>query len=381
MFKIHQRYLAATFIPPFVLAVAFFVVFLLTFYLLRFTELLVNKGVGWNAFLLLLAHMGIMFLPLAMPIAVLLATIYTLNKLSEDSEIVAMRAFGVSREKLFAPFLVLGLLIAGTLFSLNKNIIPFSHREVRNTQMKLASSAMLKQIKAEAFFGDIPGLVLYASSVSEDGRKMKDLFLLMQNKKTKEEQIIFAKEGALIGGKETIADLKIELKRGSIVRRNKEKVDIEKISFKRYLFPPFDKIPTFGVLNKASMKSNESLKKELLRVEKIYQKSLKTKKNISGKRKTYHSNLIEYYWRFNTPLVVLACILLGFSVGIKNGRGKDKNSSFLALIVLIPYYILFFTSISQAKHGVLWPSVAVFGPTILFFLAGLWFYRRMDWVN
>lgn len=381
MFKIHQRYLAATFIPPFVLASAIFVLFLLTFYLLRFTTLLVNKGVTWDSFLLLTAHMGLMLFPFAIPLATLLACIYTLNKLSEDSEIVAMRAFGVSKVGLFLPFLIIGLLVAGVLFSLNKNIIPFSTREVRNTQIKFASNAMLKQIKAEEFFGEIPGLTLYASGISEDGRQMKKLMIFKKDIKLNQEEIIMAEEGSLVGGKDTIADLMIELKRGSIVRRNLGKGDVEKISFQRYLFPPFEKAPSFGLINRAYMRGNESLKKEIGRVKKNYEKSLKTGKNIEGRRRDYHTNLLAYYQRFNTPLVVLACILLGFSVGIKNGRGKDKNSALLAIGVFLPYYGLFFWLLSESKKGALWPSVAIFGPTILFFLAGYWFYRRMDWVS
>jgi len=371
MFKIHQRYLAATFIPPFVLATAFFVFFLMTFQIFRFTKFLVAKGVDWDSMLLLLAHMGVSFLPLAMPLAVLLATIYTLNKLSEDSEITAMRAFGASRERLFTPFLILGILIAGTLFSLNREVIPFSKREVRNTYMKFASSAMLKQIRPEEFFGDIPGLTLYASEVSGDGRYMKDLFLFTKDKKTDEERIIFAKEGALVGGEEgNIAELLIELKNGSMLRRDEAKKDLEKITFDKYSFPAFKKAPTFGFVNKASMKNNKDLAAEINRLEKV-----------KGSKRDLYRNLLEYWSRFNTPLIILGSILLGFGVGIKTGRGKEKNSAFLALMVLIPYYALFFLGVSQVKSGDLIPSVAVFVPTLLFFGAGFWFYRKVDWVN
>ncbi|TDJ03661.1 MAG: YjgP/YjgQ family permease [Deltaproteobacteria bacterium] len=381
MFKIYQRYLAATFIPPFVMASAFFVFFLMTFQFFRFTPYIVAKGVDWNSLLHLLAYMGLMFLPFAMPLAVLLATIYTLNKLSEDSEIVAMRAFGASKERLFMPFLVLGLLIAGTLFSLNRQVIPFAKREVRNSLIKFASSAMLNRIRPAEFFADIPGLTIYASSVSEDGRDMSNLFLFMKDKKTGEEKIIFSKGGALVGGKNNIADLKIELTKGSIVRLGEKTGDLEKISFDKYTFPAFKKVPGFGSYNKASVKSNKDLRKEIKRTEVIYKERLKTGKDIEGKRKDYHVNLLEYWSRFNTPLVILGCIFLGFGVGIKNGRGKDKNSALLAMMVLIPYYALFFWGISLAKNGPLWPSVAVFVPTLFFFVAGYWFYRRMDWVN
>jgi lipopolysaccharide export system permease protein len=381
MFKIHQRYLAATFIPPFVLATTFFVVFLMTFNFFKFTPYVVTKGVDWSSILLLMAYMGLMILPFAMPLAVLLATVYTLNKLSEDSEIVAMRAFGVSKEKLFMPFLVLGILIAGTMFSLNREVVPFAKREVRNSLLKFASKAMLNQIRPEEFFDDIPGLTLYASTVSEDGRTMKDLFLYMKDKKTKEEKVIFSKEGSLKGGKKNLASLMIELKEGTIIRNDVEKGDLQKISFDKYTFPAFDKIPGFGSYNKASTRSMRDLRKEIKRNKADYEKSKISGKDINGKRKAYHVNLLEYWGRFNTPLAIMGCILLGFGVGIKTGRGKEKNSALLALMVLLPFYGLFFWGLSLSKNGWLYPSVATFLPTAIFLGAGYWFYRRMDWVS
>jgi len=178
-----------------------------------------------------------------------------------------------------------------------------------------------------------------------------------------------------------VAELMIELKEGTIVRSDVEKGDLQKISFDKYTFPAFDKIPGFGSYNKASTKSTRDLKKEIKRVKANYEKSLITGKNINGIRKNYHANLLEYYWRFNTPLAIMGCILLGFGVGIKSGRGKERNSALLALMVLIPYYGLFFWGLSLSKNGWLYPSVATFLPTAIFLGAGYWFYRRMDWVS
>src|SRR5690606_17243827 len=107
-----QRYLAINFVPPFLVACAFFVTFLLTSQLFRLTSIVVNKGVEFWSVLELFGHIAISFLPMAVPLSALFATIMTLNKLSEDSEIVAMRSFGIEKSQLFKPFLILACVIA-----------------------------------------------------------------------------------------------------------------------------------------------------------------------------------------------------------------------------------------------------------------------------
>jgi lipopolysaccharide export system permease protein len=384
MLKIYQRYLAANFIPPFFLTTFFLIFFLMTFQLFRFTKFIVAKGVDLSSLGLLFFHLAVSFLPLATPLSVLFAVLYGLNKLSEDMEIVAMRAFGASRFQLLTPFLIVGLFISGVLFSLNRSTIPHSKRDVRNTYIKLASKAMLKQIRQEEFFGDIPGITMYASSVGLDGREMKDLFLFLSDKKTKEQQIILAREGTLSGGQEgDLSNFQIILKDGSILKRNEKKGELAKIFFETYSFPPFKKIPEVGTISKASMKPNKELKAQIEISRKEYLKALESgdKRQIKERRRSFYRNQLEYYLRINSPIVILGFILLAFSVGARIGSGRQKSSSMRMLFVLIPYYALFFLGVSQVKSGNLNPLIAVFVPTVLFLVVAWWSYKKVDWVS
>ena len=112
MFKVAQRYIAYNFLPPFLASCIFFVMFLLTFQLFKITRIIINKGVEFSVILELIGHIAISFFPMAIPLSALVATIYTLNKLCEDSEIMAMRSFGMSKFQLFQPLLILGILIS-----------------------------------------------------------------------------------------------------------------------------------------------------------------------------------------------------------------------------------------------------------------------------
>jgi lipopolysaccharide export system permease protein len=371
MFKIYQRYLSSIFIPPFLLGTVFFSIFLLIFQIFRFIKYLVAKDIAIFEILSLIGNMAIFFLPMAIPLSALLATIYSLGRLSDDSEIVALRSLGTSREKLFLPFFILSVLIAATLFSLNSEIIPASNFFVKNTFERIASKSMLGQIRPEEFFTDIPGITLFSEKVQEGGSKLKNLFIFVEN--DREEKMVFAKEG-ILRNTDDLINFEIELIDGNILRINPhDKSSIEKILFKKYKFPPFEESPSFSMVTKDSMLSNAELRKL------IAEKKSKLK-NPEDKISLYRTQL-DYYSRFISPLQVILFVLLGFSLGIK-GNGRESKSVTAPVILVVGVYIfLFFFGISLAKKAILLPVLATFGPTVLLALACLYFYRRMNWVN
>ncbi|MFT6604262.1 MAG: lipopolysaccharide export system permease protein [Bacteriovoracaceae bacterium] len=90
---------------------------------------------------------------------------------------------------------------------------------------------------------------------------------------------------------------------------------------------------------------------------------------------------LEYWTRFNAPLQILLFIFLGFSLGIKKGRGRTKSSGTVGLLFLIGYYALFFIGVSLSRKGVVPPVLTVFMPTIFTGLVGSIYYRKLDWMS
>ncbi len=387
--SIIQRYLGAHFIAPFVFSTLFFVVFLLTFQLFRIIKILTSKGVEILAVLELMAHISISFLPMAVPLSALFAMIFTLNKLSEDSEVVAMRSFGLKKHTLFLPFVFLSIMIAAMIFVLNRNLIPYSKTIFTNSIIHLTSKGNMTDIKSGQFFTEIPGITLFAEDVTEGGVKLSEVFILQ--KKEVGEHIIFAKRGALI--KQSLGELRspgmrLHLEEGNIVKFSDGK-ETEKILFEEYDFPVLSGGGLPGFVTKDSMRSNAELKAVIKEreVEIARLSKLDSENKLSGNQKNTFNNLkkdlpkseIEYWTRFNTPLQVILFMFLGFSLGIKRGRGKSKSSGSLGMFFLIGYYVLFFTGVSLAQKGVAPTYVVVFTPTLITFILGSYFYRNLDW--
>jgi lipopolysaccharide export system permease protein len=391
MIKVTTRYLASSFIPPFAIGFIFFVAFLITFYMFRIISLIVNKGVEIGTVLSMVSNLSVSFFPLATPLAVFFATIYTLNKFSEDSEIIAMRSFGITKFKIYRPFFFLSLLIGLTVFSLNSVYIPKANANFRNTILKLTSTGMLTSIKSGQFFTDIPNVTLFAEDVSEDGNNFKEVFLHAKDKNGVEQRIIFAKEGSLI---KLYADewhapsLRLHLIDGNIIKINLEGDQVEKILFKQYDFPVFSSDFASTLLDKDSMKTNEELKVVIKSRQKEYKNlintPLKAKEDELARfeaRKSIAKSQIEYFSRFISVPQIMLFVLVGFSLGIKKGRGKAGNNSIYATVTLLGYYALYFFLVSLAQRGVISAEIACFTPSLILLMVATYFFKKLDWVG
>ncbi|MFT6069597.1 MAG: lipopolysaccharide export system permease protein [Bacteriovoracaceae bacterium] len=328
---------------------------------------------------------------MAIPLSAFFATIYTLNKLSEDSEIVAMRSFGTTKWSLLKPFLLVASIIAVTLFSMNINLIPHSKTLFKNTVIKLTSKGFLTDIKSEKFFTDIPGVTLFAEEVSEDSVILKNVFISTSNFKKGIDRVIFAKKGVLI--KQVISGtsmptLRFNLTDGNILKTEKSNGDVEKILFQEYDFPILTGGYTPGFVTKDAMRTNKELS-EIIVESKETLKTLSKKKKLTNEENIEINQIksrlpkteLEYWTRFNAPLQILLFIFLGFSLGIKKGRGRTKSSGTVGLLFLIGYYALFFIGVSLSRKGVVPPVLTVFMPTIFTGLVGSIYYRKLDWMS
>ena len=381
-----QRYLISSFIAPFLVALGFFVSFLLTFQLFRITKVVISKDVSFAVVMEIIGHICLSFLPAAIPLSVLFATIYTLNRLSEDSEIIAMRSFGMPISKLLWPLIVVGSFIAWSIFSLGTEVIPASKSRFQNTIIQLTSKGALSDIPKENFYLEIPGVTLYAEDVEDGNKQLRNVFIQLSRSEDSE-QVIFAKKGTLIkqqANEWDIPSLRLHLRDGNILRQSEGKT--EKILFREYDFPVLDGGTNSDYVTKDSMRSNAELRQNIRSVsqerenlEASGEKGRNVQDQLNDLFKRQLRSELEYWSRLNVPVQVLLFIFLGFGLGVKKGRGASGNTSATGLIVITIYYTIFFTLISVANKGTVPASYTVIVPTVICFIYALVIYRRLDW--
>lgn len=364
-----QRYLGFNFVLPLTLSTLFFVSFLLTFQLFRVTKILASKDVPFIAVLELMGHIAVTFLPIGVPLSVLFATIYTYGKLGQDSELIAMRSLGITKFKLFAPILFLSFFIAGALFGLNQNLIPYSNQQFRLAMNALTSKGLLSDIKKGQFFSEIPGVLMFTRDVQDDD--LTDVFLRIENS-SGQFQSIHAKRAKIQKGQETqwgSSSMSMIFFDGNMAKFSQNGERIEKVIFEKYYMPVTTAEVSLDFAPKETMRSSN----ELIQVIKEWDKEKKSLQELFQIK-------VELYNRINSPLLVLVFAFIGMGVGVQRARGKNQNTATMSLGVLLIYYALFFTGLNFSKQGIILPELAVFIPTLIILGLGLVFYRRLDWV-
>lgn len=337
MKSIISRYLATSFIFPFLASCSFFIVFLLTFQFFKFTKIIINKEIP--AFLIaeMILHLGNTFLPLSIPLSAYFAALYTLKKMSLDSEYIVMRSLGLAKWDIFKPLLLLGLLLTFTIFSLGETIIPLSRRRFQEITANITSKGMLSSIQKEQFYFEIPHFTIFAQNVENKGELLEKLFIHIKSPKfgENEEKIIMAERGELLKeGKEedaSIEMLRFKLYQGSITKSSPDHRYIEKILFDTYDFPIDLSQFKNGVASKESMKSTSTLYQSI---------NLKERNPLI---------VTEFWERIYNAFQPTLFIFLGLLFGIQSRRGPSKKVDLLSFFAPLFYYSLYFTSLSMAR--------------------------------
>ena len=379
LFTIIGQYLASSFILPFLVTLIFVLTFLLTFQMIKVVSLVLSTGLPIIMVLKLFGHMIMYTLPIAFPLAILFATLFLFNRLSLDSEYTAMRSFGLSKNKIFLPILLIGILLSLLISELSKNIIPYSASEFKNTVAFLTSKGYITSIKEGSFFTDIPNITLFSEKVENNGTDLKNVFINVRGNKDEKakDNVIFAAKGKLIKKNEHemgAASLRLKLYEGNITKFDKQGHELEKILFQEYDFPISSGTLIQGAAVKDSMRSNTELREIIFDSEKN-----REQKGIS--KKDFINAQIEYYSRYNTAIQCLVFVLLGFVLGIQPTRGKARNSGLMTLGILVAYYVIFFAGISFAKSGKIPAMYLVYFPTVVTFVITIWMYKKLDWVS
>jgi lipopolysaccharide export system permease protein len=149
--KILSRYILKEFLSNVVLGLVIFTFVLLLDKLFELADLLLNKGVGIALTLRLLFLLLPSSLSLTLPMSVLLATLLTFGRLSENSEITAVRASGLSAWSYVKMPLAAALVAALFLIPFNTRWAPHAHASFRQLYLQVLKRNPLVRIEEKTF--------------------------------------------------------------------------------------------------------------------------------------------------------------------------------------------------------------------------------------
>lgn len=304
-------------------------------------------------------------LALTMPISVLFAFFLAFQKLSSESEIIALRATGASLGRIMLPVIYLGLLFASFAFFINEVLVPFTSPLAKNIYTLALYKNPVPESSERSYTyieNDDAGMIRRIFFVKKiEDRILRDL-LVIEFGEEKMLQIYSAAKAwwdPYNGG--------WELRRGksSYIRKDVDSYNRNTQHFISDFKSTF--IPSS--IDPAKLMKNISQIKELSLIElAAYIEKNKIELREKGE---LNSALTSFYNKIAYPLSCILLAVIGACLGITRRR-KVINWGYLALgLVVFLFYVLQTVFDGMGDSGTLAPAVAVFVPNIIFMVIAL----------
>ncbi len=161
---------------PFFLTFFICIFVLLMQFLWKYIDDLVGKGLEWHIIVEFLTYASCALVPMAFPLAMLLASIMAFGNLGENYELVAMKASGISLIRAMRPLIVIAAFLTYIAFFFSNNILPETNLKFGTLLMSVKTQKPEMIIKEGVFANDIDG---YSIKVERKSRTSNMLYNLM----------------------------------------------------------------------------------------------------------------------------------------------------------------------------------------------------------
>lgn len=196
MKKLHLLVLR-TYIGPLLLTFCIAIFVLLMQFLWKYIDDLVGKGLDFWIIGQLLFYASATFVPMALPLAILLASLMTLGNLGEHYELVAAKASGISFRKIMMPLVVLSLFISGVAFYFSNHVLPVANLKMFSLLYDVKEQKPALNIREGVFYRDIDGYVIKVSEKDPDGKTIRRVLVYDHTKPGGNISVTIAESGKM----------------------------------------------------------------------------------------------------------------------------------------------------------------------------------------
>ncbi len=126
-------------------------------FLWKYIDDLIGKGLEFNIIAEFMLYTTATLVPLAMPLAVLLASLMTFGNLAENLELLAFKSSGISLVRIMAPVMIISLVISMGAFLFSNHVLPFSNLKMRSLLYDIQQQRPELTIKPGVFDNTLEG--------------------------------------------------------------------------------------------------------------------------------------------------------------------------------------------------------------------------------
>lgn len=166
-------------------------------FLWRYIDDLVGKGLSIDVIGELFFYAALTMVPMALPLAILLASLMIFGNLGEKFELTAMKASGISLLKVMSPLIILISFIAVGAFFFQNNVLPVAQTKMWTLLYSMRQKSPELEIPEGVFYTQIPGYNFYVESKDRDSGTLFNMMIYDVSRGFDNARVILADSGHL----------------------------------------------------------------------------------------------------------------------------------------------------------------------------------------
>lgn len=342
---------------------------LLIRFLFQSAEMIIRRGLPVSIVGRLLLTTLPNIVVLTLPMSLLFGTLIAVGRLSSDSELIAMRASGLSLLSLYRPILLLSGLLTLLNTALMIYVLPWGNHSLQMLRLDIATQTVAQQVEPRVFYEEWEGKVVYVFEVPQGSKRWKGVFLAEAIPSTQKNQITTADWG------EVLVDPAGERLVLRLYNAIQHKVDLSapdryEISRHRRLDLVLD--DQFTSEQKAKLSASKGIR-ELTLGE---LRDLESDPSTDSEQRNLAR--VEIHKKFSIPAACLVFGLFALPLGINNRRGGKASGFALSIGILIVYYVLLNNGEEAAHFGRAPAWLAMWFPNLLLAALGVFLLVRRN---
>lgn len=164
-------------------------------FLWRSIDDLVGKGLDISVIAELFFYAALSMVPMALPLAVLLASLMVFGNLGEKFELTAMKAAGISLFRIMRPLIILMGFIAVGAFFFQNNVLPVAQTKMWTILFSVRQKSPEVEIPERSFYDQIPNMNLYVESKNKETGMLYGMIIYDLSKGIDNSRVILADSG------------------------------------------------------------------------------------------------------------------------------------------------------------------------------------------
>ena len=192
-----DTFILQSFLPLFMMTFCICLFIVLMQFLWRYIDDLVGKGLGVDVISELFFYAALTMVPMALPLAILLASLMIFGNLGENFELTAMKASGISLLRTMAPLIVLMVMIATGAFFFQNDVLPIAQTKMYTLLYSVRQKSPELEIPEGVFYDQIPGYNLFIDHKNRDTGVLYDMMIYDVSRGFENSSIILADSGKM----------------------------------------------------------------------------------------------------------------------------------------------------------------------------------------